>query len=290
MAIQYGNKFVDDRFQSIVEPNLFYDNIFIPGVTFTDKYQLGAAGQILVHKPGIDKIDPGAPGRDFSDVDKADTLVTISLQNNFQRSRKIYGVQANAVAFPRAEEEMSLAIQEVSEGWQISAAASLIDTAPVLGGGVPDTTALTVSNVRNYFLQLRKALREAKARPSACLVSATVYSLILEEAGNEFVPSRNDQLNASGVVGTWYGIPVLEATMFAEAAAKYRNDAGVEQTIDLTTVDMVMYDADAFSIVTNLEAMRLIDSENFTGSKAQVESNVGYKLTNTARAIKKVNA
>jgi hypothetical protein len=49
-----------------------------------------------------------------------------------------------------------------------------------------------------------------------------------------------------------------------------------------------MYDFDAFSILTNVEVMRLIDSERFNGSLAQVEIVSGYKLTNTDRALIKL--
>ena len=52
---------VDDRYSPLVEPNLFAANIFQPGVTFTDKYQIGAAGQIVIHKPGVGTVTPSAP-------------------------------------------------------------------------------------------------------------------------------------------------------------------------------------------------------------------------------------
>ena len=41
---------VDDKYSALVEPNLFAANVFQPGITFTDKYQIGPAGQIMVHQ------------------------------------------------------------------------------------------------------------------------------------------------------------------------------------------------------------------------------------------------
>ena len=50
MAIKYGTLNVDEKYSSILEPNLFSDSILIPGVTYTDQYEEGAAGGIYVHK------------------------------------------------------------------------------------------------------------------------------------------------------------------------------------------------------------------------------------------------
>ena len=84
----------DDKYSGLVEPNLWYQNILKPGITYTAKYQLGPAGQIFVHKPGIGTITPTAPGADFSDAIVQDSLVTIALNKQYNRSRKIYGATA----------------------------------------------------------------------------------------------------------------------------------------------------------------------------------------------------
>jgi hypothetical protein len=59
-------------------------------------------------------------------------------------------------------------------------------------------------------------------------------------------------------------------------------------TKDNLDVEYIMYDADAFSIITNVEVLRLIDSERFSGSLAQVEIVSGMQLTNVERALLKV--
>ena len=50
MSIKYGSLNVDERYSGILEPNLYYNPVLVPGVTCTDKYQIGPAGQIYVHK------------------------------------------------------------------------------------------------------------------------------------------------------------------------------------------------------------------------------------------------
>ena len=100
MAIKYDQLNVDEKYSGILEPNLYFNPVMVPGVTFTDKYQTGPAGQIFVHKITTSAVEAGTPGRDFSDAKMSDALVPIQLNNNFQRSYKIYGVQAAAVASP----------------------------------------------------------------------------------------------------------------------------------------------------------------------------------------------
>ena len=46
-----------------------------------------------------------------------------------------------------------------------------------------------------------------------------------------------------------------------------------------------MYNKEALSIVTNLDVARIVDSENFNGSKAQVEMNSGFKVTSATQVV-----
>src|SRR5574344_505461 len=107
--------YVDDKYSSLVEPNLFANNILIPGVTFTDKYQTGPGGQIFVHKPGISVLEASHPGADFEDVIVQDSLVTIALDKQFNRSRKIYSATEASVEYPIVQAEMETAIKEVRD-------------------------------------------------------------------------------------------------------------------------------------------------------------------------------
>ncbi len=50
-----------------------------------------------------------------------------------------------------------------------------------------------------------------------------------------------------------------------------------------------MYDSEAFSIVTSVEQVRVIDSERFNGSLAQIEIVSGFKLTNADCGLVKLH-
>lgn len=107
MSVKYNNQFVDEKYSSILEPNLYYGSVFVPGVTFTDKYQIGPAGGIYVHKLSTTSCEVGKPGRDFTNEETSDELIQILLNNNYQKSKKIYGVQAAACGIALANENLA---------------------------------------------------------------------------------------------------------------------------------------------------------------------------------------
>lgn len=169
MGIIYGTLNVDEKYSSILEPNLFNESVFAPGVTYTDQYETGPAGQILVHKLSTSSVEPGKPGRDFTDEATADSLIAIAINNNFQKSKKIYGVEANAVAFSLANEQLSLATQEVREGWNQSANACLVTE----GTASAATTAIT--SATDALIDERTALAKAKGKADVVLCSPDFY-------------------------------------------------------------------------------------------------------------------
>lgn len=285
-------KFVDDRFSALVEPNLFDNNVFQPGVTFTDKYTLGAAGQIFIHKLGKVTVSVGEPGQDFSSTNTADATIAIVLNKAFRRSEKIYGATAAAVAYPVAAAHLEQALADIREAWNKEAARIIvtekINTAnnTVVGpASVLGTTALAANNVYKSIVDDRAALVAEGARPDALIVSPATYALLLQS--EEFVRASDlaYQTAASGQVGRIAGLDVFEYQGLP--AALDVNTGGTEALRD---VEYIMLDHDAFSIVTNVEVIRLIDSPDFNGTLAQIEIVSGMKLTNTDRALVKVKA
>lgn len=284
MGIIYGTLNVDEKYSSILEPNLFNESVFAPGVTYTDKYETGPAGQILVHKLSTSSVEPGKPGRDFTDEASADSLITIAINNNFQKSKKIYGVEAAAVAFPLANEQLSLATQEVKEGWNQAANACLVTE------GTASTVTTAITSATDALIDERTALAKAKGKADVVLCSPDFYGALLKEAGDKFMPVRNDKIAATGAIGTYLGFLVIEDNGLSATNAKYINNAGTTKTAAFSGIQFVMYNHNALSIVNNLEAMRIVDSENFVGSKAQVEMNTGYTVTNpTLVRVRKVS-
>ena len=278
MGIKYGSLNVDEKYSRILEPNLYFDSILVPGVTYTDKYQTGPAGGIYVHKLNTTAVTVGTPGRDFSDEASSDTLIPILLNNNYMKSKKIYGVQAAAVDFDLANEQLSTATQEIKESRQQSALGCLVQE------GTTSTvkTAITTGAV-NAVLDEAAQIKKGKANVVLC--SPDFYALVLKESGKNFTPVKNDQVAATGAIGDLYGFTWIRAAGLGEQEAKYYDSTRTLKTVALsktTPVDFILYNSEALSIVDNLESYRIVDSENFTGSKAQVEINTGMKVTTPA--------
>lgn len=286
-------KFVDDRFSALVEPNLFDNNVFQPGITFTDKYFLGAAGQILVHKLSKVTVTPGAPGQDFSDTNTADQVITIVLDKAFRRSEKIYGATAAAVAYPVAAAHMEQAMMDIREAWNKEAALTIIKekyniaNGSVVGPGsvLGASAALTKDNIYKSIVDDRAVLRNLGATPNALIVSPAVYALLLQNEDFIRASDLGHEVMATGSVGQIAGLTVFE---YQSLPQDYAMTVGGQQVTH--DVEYYMYDFEALTILTNVEVMRLIDSERFNGSLAQVEIVSGYKVTNTDRVLVKLKA
>jgi hypothetical protein len=280
-------KFVDDRFSALVEPNLFDANVFQPGVTFTDKYTLGAAGQIFIHKLGKVTVTAAEPGQNFDDTNTADSTVAITLNKAFRRSEKIYGATAAAVAYPIAAAHLEQALADIREGWNKEAVLQILrdkvnQSTGVINGptSVLGSSALTKENIYKSIVDDRGVLVANKARPDALIVSPNTYALLLQS--EEFVRASDlaYETAASGMVGRVAGLNVFEYSGIGA-------DMQVSPNVD-RKIEYIMYDHDAFSIVTNVELLRIIDSERFNGSLCQAEIVSGMKLTNTDRLVFKL--
>lgn len=284
---QYGSFYVDERYSKILEPNLYGDAIMQPGQTFNNQYQGdAAAGLVKIYKTTRDSaVDPTTPAGDFSNENIANTLIDLRLNNSFRKSKKIYDVAANSVQYKVADETLSTAIKDVQEGWHYSALACLAYE----GTDLEDYTAITKDNIKSYVLTARKALRNNHAKPNTVIASVAVYSAMLELAGGDYTPSKNENTLTTGRVGMWLGMTWYEGDLLDNEQAKYYDHAGTLQVVDLTDVDFIMYDSTTFHIVNNLNAMRLRDAESFIGTLAQVEINSGFRVSNSEKVVIKKN-
>ena len=287
MAVLYNTQNVDEKYLSIIEPNLYYKSVLIPQVTFTDKYEAQAGG-IYVHKLGGGKttgVVPGTPGRDFSDEVAADSLIQMVFNNNFQKSRKIYGVTAQNVAYNKAEAELAEAVKQVSQGWQTSGVACMVQE----GTDMADTTAITKENIKDKLISMRKKVIDNAGDVNFAIVSTAVFEAYLQYTGTEYTPSINEAVLGGRNVD-FLGLTMIEANILNQSIAKYYDHTGTLKTVDLTKVDVIMGYYEGFSALNNFEMLRAIDSERFSGMLAQVETNAGYRVTNPDLIAVKKNA
>lgn len=284
MAVLYGTQNVDEKYSSAIEPNLYSDTVLIPGVTYTEKYMEGPAGGIFVHKlDGGNAVKPGTPGRDFTDEAAKDELIPIVFNNNFQKSRKIYGVQAAAVKFAMAEEYLADALNMTKEGRQYAGIACMVNEGTVSA----DTEAVTEDNAVEKLTALRKEIKNNKGKANFALVSTDIYAKLLNKLG---LAQVMDTAVVSGELMKRFGLTIIECNSFDEAEATYFDRTGAEKTVDLTAVDMIVGYNEAVSILDNFAMYRLKDSENFAGTKAQVEYNTAFTVNSPKQVIVKKHA
>lgn len=281
--IIYGSMNVDQRFAASFEPNLYHQAWMIPGVTFSNHYQSGVAGGYQVHKyVKEDTIVPGKPGRDFSHENAEDDLVSIVLNNNFQKSRKLYGVAMNAIEANAAEELMADTTMLAKESINGSGLAALVTEATAFS----KTGTVTKDNIKDTIMEVRAAL-SSKGASSAkvILASPEAYSAFLAQAGKDFNTGFNERVQGTGVINDWYGFTIVEASQLGGSGSySYYNHADTLKTVaaaTLNAINFVVYDYRAFSALTNLEVYRLIDGgKDFNGVLSQVEVNMGFRVTN----------
>lgn len=279
MAVRITGKNIDEKYSKLVEPNLYYDSIFRPGATCSDRYKENEAGVIYVHKLGAKTIAPAVPGGDYSHQQDQDTLITIAINNEFKYSEKISKIADDQTAYPIVVAEMEDILATTKEARDLSGLACL----GYEGTAVTSNTALTAANIKSQILAVRKALVETKVKPTTVLCSAATYALILEAAGTQYTPIINDKTVSEGRVGRWLGLDFIECPAMVSTAATYYDYSGTLRSKNLSGVDFIMYSKDAFSVLDTLQDAAVVDGRPiFWGSFVQTNMLVGYRVTNSA--------
>lgn len=276
MALVVNGATVATAMSPIVEAGLYADEIFIEGKTFTSQYDVDSAGQIQVEKYSPDmEVKAKVPGSNFSDKDYKNTVISINCNNAFQYSQKVPAYFEATMPTSVKMNQTLRTTENVRIGRQKAGLAALVH------GGTESTNneAITETNFKEEFLKDRKILVDKFAKPNVAITSTEVYNIMLKLAGTEFTPSTNENVVTTGQVGYWMGILWIEAPLLG-GSLSFLNESGLEQTVDTANIDYVLYDYKAYSIIDKLTMLRVIDSEEFAGSKIQEEIDTGFKVTN----------
>ena len=279
----------DERYSAIVEPNLYSNAIFQPGITYTDKYEVADAFAAKVAKVGVGAYaDPSTGVGDYSHEEATDELITIPYNNCFKESKKMYNIQMQSVSYNMGEENLAVAIQKVRVRKDRSGVACLVHEGTV--SSVVD--ASTATTLKANVLAVKKELLDDDANPTVAICTNEFYTTMLSIANNEFTSDVKNFVSQEGQVGRWQGILWIPTSILNLASAKYYDNTGTLQTVDFSNKEFVMYDADAFSILGNVTDNGLYDGHPaFNGVAAQNELYAGFKVTNTKRArVKKATA
>lgn len=286
MALVVNGATVATAMSPIVEAGLYADEIFIEGKTFTSQYDVDSAGQIQVEKYSPDmEVKAKVPGSNFSDKDYKNTVININTNNAFQYSQKVPAYFEATMPTSVKMNQTLRTTENVRIGRQKAGLAALVH------GGTESTNneAITETNFKEEFLKDRKALVDKFAKPNVAITSTEIYNIMLKLAGTEFTPSTNENIVTTGQVGYWMGILWIEAPLLG-GSLSFLNESGTEETVDTANIDYILYDYKAYSIIDKLTMLRVIDSEEFAGSKIQEEIDTGFKVTNADCVLVRKNA
>lgn len=297
---------VDTVFSKILINNLFKDNTFKPGVTFTNKYN-ERGGQIYARRLGKTsatvKDATASGGLDLTHTETADSLVLIQKKDAISRSEKCYDLVENLRASGRSVDKVAEVVEEFKEGCQIKWMSYLLNTTVAASGvGVggatrsANTTADTaLSTLISSILTDRKQIRVNGGNADVLIISPDMEALFLQNAytaGNAFIPETNESLIKDGKIGRLYGMNVFTSNLIGSGTPSTLPVAGnaPANTGDALNCEYIIYDHEAFAIACDFEGLRMVNAIDFIGSYAQIQAVCGGGITNPALAIAKVVA
>lgn len=274
--LQYGkNFFLPSRYSDILLPNFFYNSFLQPGVTYSDRYQMGIAGQIFVPKLKPSEVKLAEPCSEFE-------LLQITLNCTYLSSKKIYAQQATAADYALISETVRLSARELAEAWNKSGIAALLTEG--VGKTVTSPEPQNLEELKYDILSARTEMYENKRNGRVVLCSPDFYQLVMQYAGTLYPPSINDRMIYSGEVGEWLGLRFINLNLLQGATAplEYNNYAWEKKVVnekDMERVAYILYDPEAFSVLINFSRSRMIESPDFMGQYVQTVLNSGFRVT-----------
>lgn len=278
--VKYGSETVDTAFTPLLEPNLWAAKNFQDGLTFSSKYEVNEAGQIAVRKLGNPASANTSQSLEFTHTSTADSLIDINFDVNIRRSEKVFELVDQARVSGKGAAKMDVVLESAGEEFQETAIQKLAEqaTAATITTVVDDSTY----TAKQAIIDVRKQLRGNKAKADVVMASVDFYAFLLAFAGKEYTPNSNDEVLRTGALGTMYGARVYENEFLGDL--EDTGGAGVDEDIDF-----IMYDHDAYSILSRLIGLRLMPAIDFVGSYAQYHSVHAFKVSNGSRVYKKLS-
>lgn len=286
--LRYGDLFLPSEYSDILLPNFFYNSFLQPGITYTDRYQIGSSGQIFVPRLKQGIVELKEPCSEFDHKDIGNELLQITLNCTYMSSKKICALQETAINYDLVAETLRLTARELAEAWNVGGLTALIKEST--GTSVELAKPTNLESLKRDILSAKTALFKSKRTGKIVLCSPDFYQMILEYAGSSFTPSINDRMVYSGEVGTWLGLTFINLNLLQSSADtfEYNNYAWERETVsqdDIDRIAYIMYDPEAFSVLINFNRSRMIESPNFMGQYVQSVINSGFRVTDPASVL-----
>lgn len=294
---------VDTVFSKILVANLFKDETFVAGKTFTDKYN-ERAGQIYARRlgktPATVKDATSSGGLDLVHTETADSLVLIQKKDAISRSEKCYELVETLRASGRSVDKVAEVVAEFKEALQIQMMKYLLatpsqDSAVGVGGATRSANTEKATNLPELLADIladRQQIRVNGGVADTLIISPEAETLFLANAytsGNAFIPETNEELVKTGKIGRLYGMNVYTSNLLGGGVPVTGGNAPAN-TGDASKCEYVIYDHDTFAVACDILGLRMVNAIDFIGSYAQIEAIAGGGVVNPALAIAKVTA
>lgn len=297
---------VDTVFSKLLIANLFKDETFKAGVTFTDKYN-ERGGQIYARRFGKTEAElkkaTDNGGLDLTHTETADSLVLIQKDDVISRSEKCYDLVETLRASGKSVEKVAQVIEEFKEKCQMVWTGYLLKTPATenqvaIGGATrsANTTKDTkLDTLIASILKDREQIRVNGGTADVLIIAPEMESLFLANAytsGNAFLPETNEEMLKTGKIGRLFGMNVYSSNLIGAGAPNVLPVAGnaPANSGDAKNCEYIIYDHDAFAIAMDIEGLRMVNAIDFVGSYAQIQAISGGGVTNPALAIAKIIA
>lgn len=292
---------VDTVFSKLLIANLFKDQTFKAGITFTDKYN-ERGGQIYARRLG--KVEAtqtkttDTNGLKFKHTNTQDQLVLIQKLDRISVSEECYDLVENLRASGKSVDKVSEVIESFKEKCQTLYTSYLLaepaaENSVGVGGSTrsANTTACdTLEKLTASILADREQIRVNGGVAKVLLVSPekeTIFLASASKAANAFLPETNEEMLKDGKIGRLYGMSVYTSNLLG-SGTPLGNGSAVKNTGNAAKCEYIIYDPEAFAICGDIETLRLKDAIDFTGCYAQIEGVFGGGITNPALAYAKI--
>lgn len=297
---------VDTIFSKILIKNLFKDETFKPGETFTDKYN-ERGGQIYIRRLGkiatTQKDATQSDGMKLTHTQTADSLVLIQKKDVVSASEECYDLvetlRASGKSVDKVEQVVSAFKEKCQIVWMSYLLAPTVSASAVGIGGATRSTKTTASTTLDALIEDvladRQQIRVNGGTADVLIISPEMETLFLANAyksGNAFLPETNEEILETGKIGTLYGMKVYSSNLLGSGVpTKLPVDGNAPaNTGDAAKCEYVIYDHDTFGIACDFLGLRMTNAIDFFGSYAQIQAIMGGGVANPALAIAKVVA
>ena len=294
---------VDTIFSKLLIANLFKNQTFVEGQTFTDKYN-ERGGQIYVRRLG--KIEAthtkttDADGLDFKHTNTQDNLALIQKADRISISEKCYDIVQNLRASGKSVDKMDEVIDSFKERCQMLYMSYLLaepqtdDDGAKLGGATRSANTSKITTLDDLIasiLENRKQILTNGGSADVLIISPDMEQLFLQsavKAGNAFIPETNEKLKNTGKIGRLFNLETYTSNLIGSGTPLGKGSASKNTGI-ASQCEYILYDHDTFAICGDIETLRLVPAIDFTGSYAQIEGIMGGGVANPALAYAKLN-